>query len=232
MRRSDGIPAAVALAIILVFGFVPGTMEGFITVTKSYPYLTTFAKFAVLATFGECLGLRVTTGVYTRPGFGILPKAFVWGLLGLAIKLAFTIFSNGAPVVLADLGFQVDAATLKTGPFALKLAMAFCISVTMNIIFSPVLMVAHKVADAHIAATGGTMRGLFSPLSTGRILQEINWNVMWGFVLKKTIPFFWIPAHTCTFLLPSHFQIMAAALLGILLGVVLAVAGAKASQKA
>jgi hypothetical protein len=48
---------------------------------------------------------------------------------------------------------------------------------------------------------------------------------MWGFVFKKTIPFFWIPAHTITFLLPPDVQVLFAALLGIALGTILAVAG-------
>ncbi|MCK7530557.1 MAG: Mpv17/PMP22 family protein [Marinilabiliales bacterium] len=47
-------------------------------------------------------------------------------------------------------------------------------------------------------------------------------------VLKKTIPFFWIPAQTITFLLPPEFQILFAALLSTVLGVILACRSAKA----
>ena len=66
------------------------------------------------------------------------------------------------------------------------------------------------------------MAGLFRRVDTGAILSNINWNMHWGFVLKKTIPLFWIPAHTITFLLPPSFQVLFAALLGIVLGVILA----------
>jgi len=51
--------------------------------------------------------------------------------------------------------------------------------------------------------------------------------VQWGFVFKKTIPFFWYPAHTITFLLPGDTRVLFAALLGVALGVLLAIASHK-----
>jgi hypothetical protein len=48
--------------------------------------------------------------------------------------------------------------------------------------------------------------------------------VQWGFVFKKTIPLFWFPAHTITFLLPAHLQVLFAAVLSIFLGIILSVA--------
>ena len=53
---------------------------------------------------------------------------------------------------------------------------------------------------------------------------------MWGFVYKKTIPLFWIPAHTITFLLPAEYRILVAALLGIVLGVILGIASLKSKE--
>ena len=50
---------------------------------------------------------------------------------------------------------------------------------------------------------------------------------MWGFVFKKTIPLFWFPAHTVTFLLPPSGRVLCAALLGVALGVLLALAARK-----
>lgn len=43
-------------------------------------------------------------------------------------------------------------------------------------------------------------------------------------MLKKTIPLFWFPAHTITFLLPGTWQVLFAAVLGVALGVILALA--------
>ena len=76
------------------------------------------------------------------------------------------------------------------------------------------------------------MKGLFSPIDVAGILGRINWNALWGFVFKKTLPFFWVPAHVITFLLPGHFQVLYAAILGIVLGLILALAGKKKTKTA
>jgi ABC-type phosphate/phosphonate transport system permease subunit len=59
------------------------------------------------------------------------------------------------------------------------------------------------------------------------IITNLNWKVQWSFVFKKTIPFFWYPAHTITFLLPQNFQVLFAAFLGVALGVILSIANLK-----
>ena len=71
------------------------------------------------------------------------------------------------------------------------------------------------------------MKGFFTPIPMGQILQNLNWKVQWGFVFKKTIPFFWFPAHTITFLLPGDARVLFAALLGVVLGIFLAIAARK-----
>lgn len=189
--------------------------------------VTAFLKFAILATLGELIGLRIKTGAYYETGFGVLPRAIVWGFIGLTIKLAFVIFASGTPVFLSYMGMS-DATVAMTGSFsATKLFVAFCISVAMNIIYAPVMMTFHKISDIHIVSNGGTLKGFFTPVHFDKILTGMNWDVMWNFVFKKTIPFFWIPAHTITFLLPPDVQVLFAALLGIALGMILAVAGKK-----
>ena len=45
--------------------------------------------------------------------------------------------------------------------------------------------------------------------------------IIWGFTILKTVPIFWIPAHTVTFLLPSEYQVITAAALSVALGVIL-----------
>ena len=42
-----------------------------------------------------------------------------------------------------------------------------------------------------------------------------------SFTLLKTIPLFWIPAHTVTFMLPAEYQVIMAAALSIALGIML-----------
>ncbi|MBE0674446.1 MAG: hypothetical protein IH591_07275, partial [Bacteroidales bacterium] len=191
---------------------------------ESHGFITSFIKFAVLATAGELIGLRIRKGHYIEKGFGILPRALVWGFLGLSIKAAFMIFGSGVPVVMAYIGVEEPAALLAGPLSAGKLLMAFSVSFFLNMIFAPVMMTLHKVTDTHIINTGGTIRGFFTRADVSGIIGRINWDVHWGFVLRRTIPLFWIPAHTVTFLLPVGFQVLFAALLGIVLGVILAFA--------
>ncbi len=186
-----------------------------------------FIKFAILATLGEVIGLRIKTGKYSAPGFGILPRAIVWGFLGLTIKLAFVTFSSGTVSFLTYMGMENAGDALRGNFSPAKIFVAFCISVFMNSIYAPVMMTFHKITDTHILSTGGTLRGLFSPIDFSGILSKMNWNVQWNFVFKKTIPFFWYPAHTITFLLPADYQVLFAAILGIALGMILAIASIK-----
>ena len=186
-----------------------------------------FIKFAILATLGEVIGLRIRAGVYNQKGFGILPRAFVWGFLGLSLKAAFDIFASGTPVFLENLGMS-DASQIIKGDLSwAKVLVSFSISTAINLFYAPVLMTAHKITDSHIINTGGSMKGFFTSMDILSILKNIDWNTHWNFILKRTIPLFWIPAQTITFLLPPEFRILFAAFLGVVLGVLLAVAGLK-----
>ena len=190
-----------------------------------------FLKFAVLATLGEVIGLRIKTQKYTAPGFGILPRAVIWGALGLTIKMAFVIFATGVPYFLEKMGINGALEAMKQPFSANKLLVAFTISATMNLIYAPIMMTLHRITDTHIITNGGRVRCLIQPIAFGKILKELDWGMQWNFVFKKTIPFFWIPAHTITFLMPADYRVLFAALLGIVLGVLLAVAGNKAKAK-
>jgi len=186
-----------------------------------------FIKFAILATLGELIGLRIKTGKYYQEGFGVWPRILVWGFIGLTIKLAFVIFATGTPAFLGYMGMSDATTALKGGFTGTKLFVAFCTSAALNIIYAPVMMTFHKISDIHIISNGGTLKGFFTPVHFDRIMGSMNWDVMWNFIFKKTIPFFWIPAHTITFMLPPDVQVLFAALLGITLGTILAVAGKK-----
>jgi hypothetical protein len=183
-----------------------------------------FIKFAILATTGEMIGLRIKTGLYYHSHFGLMSRMLVWGLLGISIKIAFIIFAKGTPAIMQYLGFE-DATKVMKLPFSLsKLYIAAAISILMNLIYAPVMMTLHRITDLHIEETKGKFTHLFQNWDVVRYFQLINWDIQWNFVFKKTIPFFWIPAHTLTFLMPTDFQVLFAALLGIILGIILAVA--------
>ena len=226
MKKSDKITLIVIAVVILGFAFIPGAWDWFIKATTKHGLLMSFFKFAILGTFGEMLSLRIKEGVYYKQGFGLLPKMLVWGVLGVVIASAMTIFKTGT-VVLLEKGFHIKKAAwwfmgdLSWGKFFV----ALCISVLMNTLFAPVFMTFHKITDIHIAETGGTLKGFFSkPLEIQKTMAEkINWNIQYGFVFKKTIPLFWYPAHTITFLLPGTLQVLFAAALGVALGVILSI---------
>lgn len=220
-----GVAAVLALALLLS----DTVLNAYTAATGAHPFIAGFCKFAVLATFGECLAQRILRGCYLPERFGLVPRAVVWGLLGICTTIAFTIFGAGAPQVLALLGLEWAPGAL-AGPFgAHKLAAAFTVSVTMNTMFAPVLMVAHKIGDLHLAEYGGSVACLVHRPKVGALLRSVDWNVMWNLVLFRSLLFFWIPAHTVTFLLPPDFRVLFAAVLGAVLGLILAWAGSRKS---
>lgn len=224
----------IKFAIFLILLFAPffifrSLFEFYMNFNIEHGLLMSFIKFAILATLGEVIGLRIRTGKYFQKGFGVIPRAFVWGFLGLSLKAAFDIFSSGTPVFLENAGME-NASQIITGDFSFKkIIVSFSISVAINIFYAPVLMTVHKITDIHILNTGGNFGRFFSRMNVLAIIQKIDWNMHWNFILKRTIPLFWIPAQTITFLLPPEFRILFAAFLGIVLGVLLAVASLKST---
>lgn len=236
LRLADmGVLIAIAL-ILLPFILFPSVYDAYRNLNASHGYILAFIKFAILATFGESIGLRIRSGHYYQPGFGLIPRALVWGFLGIVIKMAFVIFGEGAPYTLKTLGVAFPgmspADILRSPEFTwLKLLSAFAVGVTLNLFFAPVFMIFHRITDMHIIEHRGTVRGFFTPIRFGYQLSHLDWNSMWNFVLKKTIPFFWIPAQTLNFLLPEEWRVLVAALYSIILGVLLSVASLMSERK-
>ncbi len=228
MKRSDFYFIIAVLALFLPFALIDPLYAWYKSFNAEHGMVMSFLKFAILSTMGEMLGCRISTGKYVTPSFGILPRMVIWGFLGMGINMAMIIFSKGTPMFLEYMGFENASTLLAAESFSMdKLWVALSVSVAMNTIFAPVFMTFHKITDAHIAEFGGSLKALVTPIPMARRFAELNWNVQWGFVFKKTIPFFWYPAHTVTFLLPPEQRVLFAALLGIVLGVLLAVASKK-----
>lgn len=238
MKKSD-IIFILCVIIVLAPFFIPQTrfLEFFNLWTANHPFIMSFFKFAILATAGEMIGLRISKGCYNQKGFGIAPRAIVWGVLGMGICMAMMIFKSGivnvigiiaanasddVPNSIANINniFKGDLSWGKAG-------VAFAVSVAMNSIFAPVFMTLHKITDTHILNNGGTLRGFLRPIKMQEIIANLNWKAQWSLVFKKYIPLFWFPAHTITFLLPANLQVLFAALLGVVLGVMLSIANLK-----
>lgn len=227
MKKSDFLFLLLMAVLFLPFVLSPDLYAWYKSFNAAHGMIMSFLKFAILSTLGECLGLRISTGVYNRPGFGIIPRMIVWGILGVGINMAMIVFSKGVPQLLVYMG-MTNAVEVMAASFCMdKFWVAFCISLGMNGIFAPVFMTFHKITDTHILQCGGSVKSLLTPIPMTQIITHLNWNVQWNFVFKKTIPFFWIPAHTVTFLLPEEARVLFAALLGVILGILLAVAARK-----
>jgi hypothetical protein len=227
MKKRDLIFIACLIVFFLPFFVSNQVFDFYSSFNKAHGMIMSFIKFALLATLGEVIGLRISEGVYNKKGFGLLPRAIVWGFLGLTIKFAFIIFSVGAPAFVEYLGVSGVSQAMENGFTPTKLLGAFSISTSLNLAYAPVMMTLHKILDNHILSNKGTLSGFFSPIKFGEIMINLDWLTQWNFIFKKSIPFFWIPAQTITFLLPKEYQILFAALLGIALGVILALANLK-----
>jgi len=209
--------AGLIAAGLAIFFILPGTRSLYDAAYTAAPVLVSFIKFALLATGGEWIAKRIKDHSYSLKGFGLFPKTIVWGVLGVFIYWAFQIFGRGVP---AAFPFISQAST-----FWMRLLGAFLTSLFMNLIFSPVLMLTHHITDKYIALNHGKF-----PLNKIKIqpmLEAIDWSRMWGFVFKLTIPLFWIPAHTITFMLPAQYRTLFAALLSVILGILLGIASKK-----
>lgn len=193
---------------------IPSTHQAFVSVTQSHPYIMGFLKFAILATMGELLAIRIVSGRWIRT-VGATYKAFLWGIFGICIVLMFEVFLSGV------LG-AVKKGLLFTGEGTLKsILTAFYTSALINVTFGPAFMAVHRMTDLYIDTMYG---GNKDQITLSAIITKIDWNGFIQFVVFKTIPFFWIPAHTITFLLPPEYRVLLAAYLSIALGAILSYA--------
>lgn len=215
MKKGDFIWTGI-LAAFLLFVMLPGSHEIFMDFTNNHPYLGGFIKFSILATLGEMLAIRITKGDYEKP-YGLLTRFVIWGLIGVLITLMFQVFSSGVLSAM-DKGLLPGAGS--------SFLFALFTSSIMNLCFGPTFMAFHRYTDTYLDIKG--LEG-HSP-SAGQVLKTIDWPGFVSFVIFKTIPIFWIPAHTITFMLPPEYRVLLAAGLSLALGIILALAKTKGTK--
>lgn len=200
------------LAFLLFGSFVvfPSTHEIFVSFTTSHPYISGFVKFAILATMGELLAIRISIKSWKKPK-GLVYRAIIWGLLGVVITLMFQVFAGGVK------GAQA-AGYLPGGKSTFVFALS--VSMIMNLFFAPLFMAFHRYTDTYIDLYYEGKK----KITIDNVMTRIDWTGFVSFVLIKTVPFFWIPAHTITFMLPPEYRVLMAAFLSIALGAILAFA--------
>ena len=197
------------ISIITALLALPITHQIFIQWTSSHPYWMGFFKFALLATMGEILALRIAHRGWKR-SVGMVWKIIVWGILGVLITFMFSFYSAGVSIIMAS------AATLLNNSFLSMLVQAFLTSLLMNLTFGIVFMAGHRLSDTYIE-----MRFKQKKPSLKELVHAVDWEGFLAFVVFKSIPLFWIPAHTLTFLLPASYRVVTAAYLSIILGLIL-----------
>ncbi|MBE0701262.1 MAG: hypothetical protein IH571_06215 [Acholeplasmataceae bacterium] len=214
MKLKDFIWIGIISAITAII-IVPFTRGHFETATSNSPYLMGFIKTAVLATMGELLVNRIHQGIYFS-GKGVALKFIVWGFLGVMFVLVFKVFAEGVSAAQQQ-GLLPQIIGNSLGA---SLLTAFLISLVMNLCFAPAFMILHRITDGFIELGEGSLRKL-SKVRFSLVINRIDWSFFFGFVILKTIPIFWIPAHTITFLLPENYRVLMAAYLSIALGIIL-----------
>lgn len=170
-------------------------MNWYVEVVKAHPILTAVIQFALLGTLGEAVSRWIINKKIEWP-FNwkmTLWKMVVWSILAVCIKYTFTGF-KGYVHALVEHGLLPQASQTNT------FVRAFSVSFFTNIQFGVFMVIFHRILD-------------------NLVLQEKNWKSMDKGMLCMI--WFWIPAHTITFSLPTDFQIGLAALWSVVLGVIL-----------
>ena len=204
----------VLTAVVAVLS-VSESREVFKLLTLTYPYTMGFLKIAILGTMGELLGGRIVTGQWRLAGIRLSHRALVWGFLGWVFTAVFPLFSFGVDGLL-QVGLIPGAGS--------TLAAAFWKSSFLNLIFGFPMMVFHRVTDTLI-----DRGGLFRVWPLAEVTGSIDWRNMFRIVGAACL-WFWIPAHTITFLLPPEFRVVSAALLAVILGAILGFAKKRARR--
>lgn len=172
-------------------------IEYYLYWVKNYPIISSAIQVAILGMFGELLAsrIRLKKWYFFGPGpWRFVAKLLVWAFLGITFKYAFSGFFGFVDAIAAK-GFWFSAVS--TSLFAKALS----VSIFTNLLFGPVMMLFHRWTDNYIEK------------------KEMNWESLqkaW-----RTLIWFWIPAHTLTFSLPSHLQVGLAAVWAVALGIIL-----------
>jgi len=167
-------------------------MSFYIDFVTEYPLGSAMLQFAILGTLGDVFSKWMQRGaIYSPYKLNVLFLKMLEWAL-LAITIKY-----------AFIGFQGFVDSLVSHHFLPELNLfsnALLISVTMNLQFGLLLVILHRFLDNLIA-------------------KQNNWkNIEKGMF---SLVWFWIPAHTITFMLDKPFQIGLAAIWSVVLGFIL-----------
>ncbi|MFP4458203.1 MAG: hypothetical protein ACLFSQ_01300 [Candidatus Zixiibacteriota bacterium] len=174
-------------------------MEFYINFAKNYPILSGMLQFAILGPIGEFIAAKIRGKKWQYTAIQTILKGVGWAILAIFIKYVFVGF-GGFVKELVGHNMLPQAFEPNAGAKAQPFLFAFSKSFFTNVMFGPVLFFVHRFFD-NVIESKKDYSGLDKALLT----------LLW----------FWIPAHTITFVLPGHFQMGLAALWSIVLGIIL-----------
>jgi hypothetical protein len=102
--------------------------------------------------------------------------------------------------------------------------------VRTNLFFAPTFMLFHRITDRYIELGDGQLKKIIH-VPFKEVVDHIDFHHFLNFIVFKTIPLFWIPAHTLTFLLPENYRVLMAAYLSVILGFILSITKHKIQKK-
>ncbi len=206
MKKGIAFISFFILALFAAILIIPQTREVFKVLSGTHPFIMGFIKFALMATVGEVLAIRIAKKAWAVPSF-VFIRALIWGVIGVMITFMMKIFSAG---IISFLGFEGE---LSIGKLFIK---ALCTSAVMNLTFGPTFMAFHKCTDKMLE-----LKAASQPHKVLDAVGAVDFKGFVSFTVFKTIPLFWIPAHTVTFMLPAEYQVIMAAALSVALGIIL-----------
>ncbi len=207
MKKGDIIgPIYFIILVVLLIVFI----KPFIYLTQHYPIPMGFLKVSLLGTFGECLKTRIKTGTWkiNHP----VQRFILWGLFGIWFAWVFPLFRGGVTTALIAKNLWFG------GP---NVVQAFSKSLWINVLggYAYFMMLSHEYLNNMIEKQGFIGAQEFKDKLNTRVwFPCLSWSS-----IPVTILWFWLPAHTITFSLPGHFQVLCAAMLSIALGFILTI---------
>jgi len=177
-----------------MFEFIKSLPGLYLSWVKAWPLLSAMIQFAILGTLGEIISKWVIRKSFRYPfTFGLT----LWKMLVWALL--------GVAIKYAFQGFTGFVEHLEEHSYLPPLntfGRAFAISAFMNLQFGPFMVIVHRLLD-----------------NLGERKQ--NWKGIHKSMLA--LLWFWIPAHTVTFLQTPDLRIGLAALLSLALGLILGI---------
>jgi len=167
-------------------------MNWYVELVSAHPILTAIIQFAVLGTLGDAVSYWIVKRKIFSP-YDI--KTLFMKIIEWSILAVM--------IKYAFIGFHGFVEALIDNNYLPQLeglGKSFAISTSMNLQFGPFLVIMHRLMD-----------NLMAGKQNWKNLDKGFYSLLW----------FWIPAHTITFILPKEFQIGFAAVWSLALGIIL-----------